>query len=228
MVVKPNKADPLYPFRKAVEVAVRASSVDSEVVKDFKAILDERERKHEATLPIVQRVARAGKRLKSATAEFEKRLAAHTALETELADLHTRLAAAHEAMWEASHKVTTLEEEYETLQALLPPPPPPAAEAKPASTTTSAGGGTIEDILFTAMGGISTLIPEDRAGPFVKAFEAMHEMFNQEVRAAPNSVSGIASVTASLPTSPTPPSPRRPRTPWTRTAAGGTRLLERP
>ncbi len=185
MVVKPNKADALYPWRKAMEVAVRAGSVDSEAAVHIRRILDEKAKAHEETLPISQRIERHEKRLKNATADFDKKLAVHTALEEELSDLHERLAKANEAMWESRHRITTLEEELEVLRALDPsPPPPPTAEATPAAKLAGGAPDSIENILFTAMNGITKILPEDRLGPIVKAFEAMHEMFSAEVQAA--------------------------------------------
>jgi hypothetical protein len=188
VVVKPNKADALYPWRKAMEVAVRAGSVDSEAAVHIRRILDEKAKAHEETLPISQRIERHEKRLQTATVDFDKKLAAHTALEEELSSLHERLAKAHEAMWESRHRITTLEEELEVLRALEPPPPPPppppAAAATPAATRAGGTPDSIENILFTAMSGIMQILPEDRQGPILKAFEAMHVMFNEEVQAA--------------------------------------------
>jgi hypothetical protein len=185
VVVKPNKADALYPWRKAMEVAVRAGSVDSEAAVHIRRILDEKSKAHEETLPISQRIERHEKRLKSATVDFNKKLEVHSALEGELDDLHVRIATAHEAMWEARHRITTLEEELEALRALVPPPPPPAAaEATPATTLAGGAPDSIENILFTAMNGIMKILPEDRLGPIVKAFEAMQAMFTAEVQAA--------------------------------------------
>jgi hypothetical protein len=185
VAVKPNKADALYPWRKAMEVAVRAGSVDSEAAVHIRRILDEKAKAHEETLPISQRIERHEKRLQNATADFDRKLAVHTALEEELSDLHERLAKANEAMWESRHRITTLEEELEVLRALEPPPPPPpTAEATPAATLAGGAPDSIENILFTAMNGITKILPEDRLGPIVKAFEAMHEMFSAEVQAA--------------------------------------------
>ena len=135
------------------ETAARATGVDSEVARDFKTLLEEKSRQHEETLPIVQRLSRAGQRFKSANKELDKRIATHTALEAELADVHTRLAVAHEAMWESRQHVATLEDEVAALEARVPPPPPPVeSAAAAAASTTSRAGGSIEDILLTARG----------------------------------------------------------------------------
>ncbi len=186
VVVKPHKGDLSYQWRKAVEVVTRAGGFDSEVGLHLRRALDEQNKAHEETLPISQRIARHEKRLQTATADFNKKVAAHTALEEEINGLTEKLAKAHEAMWESRHRITTLEEELEVLRALDPPPPPPPSAAAATPAATSAGGepDSIENILYTAMHGITKILPADRLGPFAKAFEAVHEMFTAEAQEA--------------------------------------------
>jgi hypothetical protein len=186
VIVKPHKGDTVYTTRKAMETVARAGGKDSDIGVYLRSRLDELTKAQEEALPISQRIARHQKRLQTATADFDKKVAAHTALEEEINGLTEKLAQANQAMWESRHKITTLEEELEVLRALEPPPPPPppAAAATPAATSTGGEPDSIENILYTAMYGITKILPADRLGPFAKAFEAVHEMFTEEDKAA--------------------------------------------
>ncbi len=190
VIVKP-KGDTVYIARKALEAVSRAGGRDSDVEVYLKTHLDQVTKAQEEALPISERIERHQQRLQSATADFDKKLAAHTALEEEIQALTDKLAQAHEAMWTARHKITTLEEEIEVLRALEPPPPPPPPPAA------NAGGqpDSIENILGTAMHGITQILPAERLGSIAKAFEAMHEMFTAVAKEAQRDREGTATPT---------------------------------
>ncbi len=129
MVVKPNKADPMYALRKATEAATRASGADSDQAQLVKDLERRMQRRYEEELPPEKYLEVLTKRLKTANLELDRRIARHTATEEEIGVLQERLAQEYQALFEQRHRVDELEEQVEEARSRVPPTPPAESEA---------------------------------------------------------------------------------------------------